>query len=95
MRIFARCWRPSAIVRRTLHHCRRLPERRGFRCGAPHAYFPRLRLELDRAWDGKPKSRAALERLLSNAQLQQPVGAGSVSVLKAGISESPERRSDG
>jgi hypothetical protein len=68
----------------------------GFVVVAPHAYFPRLRLELDKGLGWKAEVEAALERLLSNAQLQQPVGAGSVSVLKAGnLPNPPERRSDG
>ena len=54
----------------------------GFVVVAPHRYFPRLRLELDKGLGWKAEVEAALERLLSNAQLQQPVGAGSVSVLR-------------
>ena len=42
---------------------------------APHPYFPRLRLELDKGLGWKAEVEAALERLLENAQLQQPVGA--------------------
>ncbi|BBU25101.1 acetyltransferase [Mycobacterium xenopi] len=49
----------------------------GFVVVAPHRYFPRLRLELDRGLGWKAEVEAALERLLENAQLQQPVGAGS------------------
>ena len=49
----------------------------GFVVVAPHTYFPRLRLELDRGLGWKAEVEAALERLLENAQLQQPVGAGS------------------
>ena len=56
----------------------------GFVVVAPHTYFPRLRLELDKGLGWKAEVEAALERLLFNAQLQQPVGAGSGSVLKAG-----------
>jgi hypothetical protein len=51
----------------------------GFVVVAPHPYFPRLRLELDKGLGWKAEVEAALERLLENAQLQQPVGAGSVS----------------
>ncbi|BBY23770.1 acetyltransferase [Mycobacterium stomatepiae] len=56
----------------------------GFVVVAPHSYFPRLRLELDKGLGWKAEVEAALERLLSNAQLQEPVGAGSSNVLKAG-----------
>ena len=49
----------------------------GFVVVAPHRYFPRLRLELDRGLGWKAGVEAALERLLETAQLQQPVGAGS------------------
>ncbi|MET0758214.1 MAG: acetyltransferase [Mycobacterium sp.] len=49
----------------------------GFVVVAPHRYFPRLRLELDRGLGWKADVEAALERLLQTAQLQQPVGAGS------------------
>lgn len=49
----------------------------GFVVVAPHMYFPRLRLELDKGLGWKAEVEAALERLLENAQLQQPVGAGS------------------
>lgn len=48
----------------------------GFVVVAPHTYFPRLRLELDKGLGWKAEVEAALERLLANAQLQQPVGAG-------------------
>ncbi|OBJ03762.1 acetyltransferase [Mycobacterium alsense] len=51
----------------------------GFVVVAPHTYFPRLRLELDKGLGWKAEVEAALERLLANAQLQQPVGAGSSS----------------
>lgn len=47
----------------------------GFVVVAPHPYFPRLRLELDKGLGWKAEVEAALERLLENAQLQQPVGA--------------------
>jgi hypothetical protein len=49
----------------------------GFVVVAPHPYFPRLRLELDKGLGWKAEVEAALERLLANAQLEQPVGAGS------------------
>ena len=49
----------------------------GFVVVAPHPYFPRLRLELDKGLGWKAEVEAALERLLANAQLQQPVGAGT------------------
>ena len=49
----------------------------GFVVVAPHRYFPRLRLELDKGLGWKAEVEAALERLLANAQLQQPVGAGA------------------
>ncbi|BAX95083.1 acetyltransferase [Mycobacterium shigaense] len=48
----------------------------GFVVVAPHSYFPRLRLELDKGLGWKAEVEAALERLLANAQLEQPVGAG-------------------
>lgn len=48
----------------------------GFVVVAPHPYFPRLRLELDKGLGWKAEVEAALERLLESAQLQQPVGAG-------------------
>jgi hypothetical protein len=46
----------------------------GFTVVAPHRYFPRLRLELDRGLGWKAEVEAALERLLESAELQQPVG---------------------
>jgi hypothetical protein len=49
----------------------------GFTVVAPHRYFPRLRLELDKGLGWKAEVEAALERLLQSAQLQQPVGAGA------------------
>ena len=49
----------------------------GFVVVAPHRYFPRLRLELDKGLGWKAEVEAALERLLKEAQLQQPVAAGS------------------
>ncbi|MDQ2628673.1 MAG: acetyltransferase [Actinomycetota bacterium] len=55
----------------------------GFTVVAPHRYFPRLRLELDKGLGWKAEVEAALERLLESAQLEAPVGAsapaGSVS----------------
>lgn len=49
----------------------------GFTVVAPDRYFPRLRLELDKGLGWKAEVEAALERLLENVQLQQPVGAGT------------------
>ena len=49
----------------------------GFVVVAPHTYFPRLRLELDKGLGWKAEVEAALERLLENAHFEQPVGAGS------------------
>ncbi len=49
----------------------------GFVVVAPHPYFPRLRLELDKGLGWKAEVEAALERLLEVAALQQPVGAGT------------------
>jgi hypothetical protein len=49
----------------------------GFVVVAPHRYFPRLRLELDKGLGWKADVEAALERLLESAPLQQPVAAGS------------------
>ena len=49
----------------------------GFTVVAPHRYFPRLRLELDKGLGWKAEVEEALERLLKSAQLQQPVGAGA------------------
>ena len=48
----------------------------GFTVVAPHRYFPRLRLELDKGLGWKAEVEAALERLLVTAQMQQPVGTG-------------------
>jgi hypothetical protein len=48
----------------------------GFIVVAPHPYFPRLRLELDKGLGWKAEVEAALERLLETASLQQPVAAG-------------------
>jgi hypothetical protein len=47
----------------------------GFVVVAPHRYFPRLRLELDKGLGWKAEVEEALERLLESARLQQPVGA--------------------
>jgi hypothetical protein len=49
----------------------------GFVVVAPHAYFPRLRLELDKGLGWKAEVEAALERLLETASLQQTVTAGA------------------
>ncbi len=49
----------------------------GFVVVAPHPYFPRLRLELDKGLGWKAEVEAALERLLESAALQQPVAAGA------------------
>jgi hypothetical protein len=48
----------------------------GFVVVAPHRYFPRLRLELDKGRGWKAEVEAALERLLESPQLRQPVAAG-------------------
>lgn len=50
----------------------------GFTVVAPHPYFPRLRLELDKGLGWKAEVEAALERLLEGARLEQPVGSGGV-----------------
>jgi hypothetical protein len=55
----------------------------GFVVVAPHRYFPRLRLELDKGLGWKAEVEAALERLLESATLQQPVAAGSPASAKA------------
>jgi hypothetical protein len=60
----------------------------GFVVVAPHPYFPRLRLELDRGLGWKADVEAALERLLETARLEQPVGAGSSVAGVAGVSRS-------
>jgi hypothetical protein len=49
----------------------------GFVVVAPHPYFPRLRLELDKGLGWKAEVEAALERLLEAASLEQPVAAGA------------------
>lgn len=56
----------------------------GFTVVAPHRYFPRLRLELDKGLGWKAEVEAALERLLVSAQMQQPVGSGAVKVSAEG-----------
>lgn len=43
----------------------------GFTVVAPHPYFPRLRLELDKGLGWKAEIEEALERLLESAQLQE------------------------
>ena len=47
----------------------------GFTVVAPHPYFPRLRLELDRGLGWKAAVEAALDRLLESEQLRQPAAA--------------------
>jgi hypothetical protein len=47
----------------------------GFVVVAPHRYFPRLRLELNKGLGWKAEVEEALERLLESAQLQHPMGA--------------------
>jgi hypothetical protein len=65
----------------------------GFVVVAPHPYFPRLRLELDKGLGWKAEVEAALERLLANAQLEQPVGAGaSVGSTASGVGSTPQIR---
>ncbi|MGI9125444.1 MAG: acetyltransferase [Mycobacterium sp.] len=49
----------------------------GFTVVAPHRYFPRLRLELDKGLGWKAEVEAALERLLESARLQQPLVSGA------------------
>jgi len=60
----------------------------GFVVVAPHPYFPRLRLELDKGLGWKAEVEAALERLLESASLQQPVAAGA----RSGASASAKNR---
>ncbi|WKG03570.1 acetyltransferase [Mycolicibacterium sp. HK-90] len=48
----------------------------GFTVVAPHPYFPRLRLELDKGLGWKAEVEAALERLLETARIEAPIGAG-------------------
>ncbi len=52
-------------------------QRAGFTVVAPHRYFPRLRLELHNNLEWKAEVEGALERLLHEAQLVQPAGAGT------------------
>jgi hypothetical protein len=47
----------------------------GFVVVAPHRYFPRLRLELNKGLGWKAEVEEALERLLESARLQQQIGA--------------------
>jgi hypothetical protein len=50
----------------------------GFVVVAPHPYFPRLRLELDKGLGWKAAVEEALERLLESASLErQPVAVGA------------------
>jgi hypothetical protein len=56
----------------------------GFTVVAPHEYFPRLRLQLDKGLGWKAEVEAALERLLESARLQQPAGVGA-SVTTASV----------
>jgi hypothetical protein len=56
----------------------------GFTVVAPHRYFPRLRLELDKGLGWKAEVEGALERLLESARLQQPVGAGASTMTASG-----------
>ena len=52
----------------------------GFTVVAPHQYFPRLRLELDKGLGWKAEVEAALERLLESSRLEQPIGVGAPAV---------------
>ena len=52
----------------------------GFTVVTAHAYFPRLRLELEPGLGWKADVEAALERLIEGARLPQPVGAGASAV---------------
>ena len=47
----------------------------GFTVVAPHRYFPRLRLELDKGLGWKAEVEAALDRLLESERLPQPAAA--------------------
>lgn len=49
----------------------------GFKVVAPHRYFPRLRLELNKGLGWKAEVEEALERLLEGTRIQQPVGCGA------------------
>ncbi len=57
----------------------------GFTVVAPHPYFPRLRLELDKGLGWKAEVEAALERLLENARLELPIGAGLASAVTKAV----------
>lgn len=63
----------------------------GFTVVAPHRYFPRLRLELDKNLGWKAEVEAALERLLESARLEQPITAGAPgpSASEATVQEPP------
>ncbi|MDT5090406.1 MAG: hypothetical protein QOG47_3113 [Mycobacterium sp.] len=63
----------------------------GFVEVAPHQYFPRLRLELDKGLGWKAEVEAALERLLESTSLQQPVAAGVSASASSARSRSPGR----
>lgn len=54
----------------------------GFTVVAPHRYFPRLRLELDRGLSWKGAVESALELLLQEAQANQPVATGAVTTTR-------------
>lgn len=54
----------------------------GFVVVAAHRYFPRLRLELDKGLGWKAEVEGALERLLADAQLERPVGAGAAATFR-------------
>ncbi|HTM85465.1 MAG TPA: acetyltransferase, partial [Mycobacterium sp.] len=60
----------------------------GFVVVAPHRYFPRLRLELDRGLGWKADVEAALERLLEDTELPQPVGVGAIATSGAAVAKS-------
>lgn len=62
----------------------------GFTVVAPHPYFPRLRLELDKGLGWKAEVEAALERLLENARIEVPVGAGMSSAGVGAKSVAPQ-----
>ena len=52
----------------------------GFTVVAPHPYFPRLRLELDKGLGWKAEVEAALERLLDSVRIEEPIGAGAATL---------------
>ncbi|OMC34136.1 acetyltransferase [Mycobacterium sp. GA-1841] len=62
----------------------------GFTVIAPHPYFPRLRLELDKGLGWKAEVEAALERLLENAHIELSVGAGMSSTGVGSKSSAPQ-----